>query len=481
MESTSGSTRLCATAPLKGAGRNKISPHKIGSLTHSLVMPVEYSQENRRISSMKTLLFYLSGLAFVCSSCIGQVGPWPSWANDNIMNDAPLASHPSLGSVQNRWYRLRLTEAPVWEGAHGYYSIAWHAMHGDMAVRRRATSTLPGSNLGSLDPGLSYILCYQEVSTNGAPRGILVCGVDSQGLSVVRFMAWDGRSTPSNTWTSLATATSTQERWLISSVVDGDLVVLDAASERIKRFDDTDQDGLPDATTPSINYPVNHVAGPVTSFYKLPSGELCMGSLLLHIQSHNIVTPTGVVFRQRPPVNSPSLRGYRACGGLKVLRISYRGSSKCKVLDSNQKAISSAHPGGGSPQWDVPLWRPLVAGETIYLWAQRNGENPTVSPPITVLPNAMTAFPALRVVYDDHSEKIRIVGGNWPADLVISGKFDGLPLSTVAWQKVDDNTLIVSPPDAAAGAPPLPLQLILRSISSPTNVPTHLYLIVDQL
>ena len=431
---------------------------------------------------MNSIAERLAVLLLAATACQAQLGAWPSWANDSFLIDVPLTAHPALSGVRSGWYGNRLEKTPHWETVPGPFQVAWHPLHGNVAVRQ--VSSTASTELGALDPGLAYVFCLLRLGTRRAPLGIAVCGLTSQGRSRVRYMAWDGSAAPSNTWVTLASATSTQERWLVASVLDGDLVLFEGASERVKRFDDTDSDGIPDASTPSLDVPVNRATpgGDIDSFYKSHSGELCVRYGLTSWRDRWTVTSGGLVFIRGDASGAVAgLRGYRPCGGLRVLRVSFRTQSKCKILDSSQRAISSSHPTGGAAQVDIPLWRPLVPGETIHIWGQKNNESPTLSNGIVVLPSAMTAFPAARIVYDDHSEKIKILGGNWPSTLTMTGAFDHAPLATIAWQKVDSNTLIVTPRSTSPGGPPR--TFVLRLKPSPTSALeiVRRYLIVDQL
>ena len=170
-----------------------------------------------------------------------RLGVFPEWARRITWNRPPAAA--SWERV-DQWVRgtvVKSTRAVYVDG----YRFRARTRGGVIAVWKR------GRGLGGLDTAFSEILRIVRVGPRTFPKSkafrLLWCGLRPDGCFGVQGLLLDAESNPKPADVVTFPVRSTaDEVWTAVGLVGGRLYVLDGVTKNIRRYVDTDDDGLPD-------------------------------------------------------------------------------------------------------------------------------------------------------------------------------------------------------------------------------------------
>ncbi len=350
---------------------------------------------------MKTSIRTIVIALFLIHLCPAQT-PLPAWYA-NLLSFPAASSAPELAQID----RGMLGGGPISTGdvlIHGY--MVWrYAEDGTLAA-------LSNSSQCGIDTGLAKVwsLSVARVLTGTLPNqlfdevGLVVAGLTANGVSRVLFGAWpEGAPASSVTFTPLIADAPPGEYYLFPEVVYGSLWVVEATHGEIRRYVDSDGDGLPDAISSDI--PLDIAAHSdeglwvVRGFYPY-FGRVAVRCMFTDIRRRRVATirsRNGALEFVREGDAShagrrPMFVGHLAWTGLQRVRVAYEQGHVISIRDAATGNVLGKGVVAAPYRFaEVILKRPLVRNAVIKLKSETDGRE---SLPVTVLdaPKSLEVF-----------------------------------------------------------------------------------------
>ncbi len=413
---------------------------------------------------MKTSRRTIVTILFLLHVCPAQT-PLPAWY-PGLLSYPVVTPSPALAQVDQGMFGSGLsTTGDVFIHDH----IVWrYAEDGTLAA-------LSNTSQCGIDTGLANVwsLSVARVLTGTPPNqlfdevGLVVAGVTAAGISRVLFGAWpEGTPASSVTFTPLIADAPPGEYYLFPEVAYGELWVVEATHGEIRRYVDSDGNGLPDAISSDI--PLDIAAHKDEKLWNIAGffpyfGRMAVRCRYTDIRSRKVATVRSrngaLEFVREGAASSvqrrPMFAGHLAWTGLQRVRVAYERGHVISVRDAvTDKVLGKGVVAAPLKFAEVILERPLPRNAVIKLRSETDGRE---SPAITVLdaPKSMKVFAGFPY-YASSGATVILTGTGFGSptqprvtvkgDLGANGNFVALSSSVI-----DDTRLAVSLPALPPG------------------------------